>query len=124
MYSLEQVIYFLEQRQQTEDWNIRDNAIAYLKGYQEVLQEYAQMKLDAVKNDPLSWKELTEMENKPVWLRYGTFDDSGWSLISEVREDEAWIEFVLPWGLRLVMHKDMIGKTWNAYRKEHCERTD
>jgi len=116
MYSLDQVIYFLEQRQQTEDWNIRDAAIAYLKGYREILPEYAQMKLDAV-NDPLSWNELKSMEGFPVWVEYGTFSDSGWALISEISE-QGCIEFLLPWGLRLVMHKDAIGKTWQAYRKE------
>ena len=81
MYSLDQVIYFLEQRQQTEDWNIRDAAIAYLKGYREVLSEYAQMKFDAVKNDPLTWDELTTMVGKPVWIKYGNNQQSRWVII-------------------------------------------
>ena len=67
MHSLEQVIYFLDQRQQTEDWNIRDEAIAYLKGYQEILPEYVQMKLKAAENEPLTWEQLRQMEGKPVY---------------------------------------------------------
>lgn len=119
MYSLDQVIYFLEQRQQTEDWNIRDVAIAYLKGYREVLPEYAQMKLDAVKNEPLTWNELKQMEGKPVWIEF--LNDEGewngeWCLVESsnnvlceiLRCQKTW------WGLR----KITLGKTWQAYRKE------
>lgn len=68
MHSLEQVIYFLEQRQQTEDWDIRGEAIVYLKGYLEVLPEYAKMKADAVtKKEPLTWHQLCNMIDQPVW---------------------------------------------------------
>ena len=83
VYSLDQVIYFLEQRQQTEDWNIRDAAIAYLKGYREVLPEYAQMKLDAVKNEPLTWDELRQMEGEPVWIE--TDNVKFWTVVDNFR---------------------------------------
>ena len=68
-------------------------------------------------NEPLTWDELKQMEGKPVWVEYGTFSDSGWAFISEISE-QGCIEFLLPWGLRLVMQKGAIGKTWQAYRKE------
>ena len=68
-------------------------------------------------NEPLTWDELKQMEGKPVWVEYGTFSDSGWALISEIRE-QGCIEFLLPFGLSLVMQKGAIGKTWQAYRKK------
>ena len=132
MYSLDQVIYFLEQRQQTEDWNIRDVAITYLKGYREVLPEYAQMKLDAVKNDPLTWDELKQMEGKPVWVEeyyppMETGDTQGefkkfWALVI-VRPEGIYFDWVTQvqgyvYSNRREFYEDRIGDIWQAYRKE------
>lgn len=125
MYSLDQVIYFLEQRQQTEDWNIRDAAIAYLKGYREVLPEYAQMKLDAVKNDPLTWDELKQMEGKPVWVEYGCdFNQKRWVIIGSFhgRKNEFQYMDVSGGYPNTFWEKDMgADEYWQAYRKEHHE---
>lgn len=92
MYSLDQVIYFLEQRQQTEDWNIRDAEIAYLKGYREVLLEYAQMKLDAVTNEPLTWEDLCKLDmiGSPVW----NGSTCRWMLLIDSANDGTWIEMI------------------------------
>ena len=92
------------------------DALHYLKEYRKLDS------LDAVAfpeddNQPLTWDELKQMEGKPVWVEYGTFSDSGWALISEIRE-QGCIEFLLPFGLSLVMQKGAIGKTWQAYRKK------
>lgn len=92
------------------------DALHYLKEYRKLDS------LDAVAfseddNPPLTWDELKQMAGKPVWVEYGTFSDSGWAFISEISEKGS-IEFLLPWGLRLVMHEGAIGKTWQAYRKE------
>ena len=114
MYSLDQVIYFLEQRQQTEDWNIRDAAIAYLKGYREILPEYAQMKLDAV-NDPLTWDELKTMEGKPVWVEALLYKQ--WVVIGYVGENHILFEGVklyAPESRKYMGEED----GWQAYRKE------
>ena len=117
MYSLEQVIYFLEQRQQTEDWNIRDAAIAYLKGYREVLPEYAQMKLDAVKNDALTWDELKQMFHRPVWIE--TTAKKGWNIIISIDSADMHVIHTAHRGPKLSgFSKADLGKTWNAYRKE------
>lgn len=119
MYSLDQVIYFLEQRQQTEDWNIRDAAIAYLKGYREVLPEYAQMKLDAVKNEPLTWNELEQMDGKPVWVEYDNHLSGRkrikykvWDVIDWITEDLILVKGDYSY------QKDEFGDVWQAYRKE------
>ena len=117
MYSLDQVIYFLDQRQQTEDWNIRDAAIAYLRGYREILPDYAQMKLDAV-NDPLTWDELKQMEGTPVWIVMGACKI--WGLNDGVYVDAFGKEMVTIKVLHDLWHlrKDKIGIDWQAYRKE------
>ena len=124
MYSLDQVIYFLEQRQQTEDWNIRDAAIAYLKGYREVLPEYAQMKLDAVKNDPLTWDELRQMEGKPVWIwlspRIKNTPGSGrWEIIYKFNPIGGNKNlFEMETESRSRFKRKYQGDLWQAYRKE------
>lgn len=115
MYSLDQVIYFLEQRQQTEDWNIRDAAIAYLKGYREVFPEYARMKLDAVKNDPLTWDELKDMEGKPIWVEHKLF--KGWRLVGW-QANEHLMNLVGSYSEQVPLFEDDCGVSWNAYRKE------
>ena len=124
MYSLDQVIYFLEQRQQTEDWNIRDAAIAYLKGYREVLPEYAQMKLDAVKNDPLTWDELRQMEGKPVWIWLSpriknTLGSGRWEIIykfNPIGGNKNLFEMEMESRSRFT--RKYQGDLWQAFRKE------
>ena len=59
MYSLEQTIYFLEQRQQTEDWNIRDQAIFYLKEYRDLKQATAQ----AINNITVNMTEVVHCKD-------------------------------------------------------------
>ena len=118
MYSLDQVIRFLEQKQQTEDWNIRDEAIAYLKGYREILPEYSQMKLNAV-NAPLTWEELKQMEGKPVWVEgsHGCiYDHKSWALISFDKNDD--MKCQLYDSCEFWIGKEDYGTDWNAYRKE------
>ena len=119
MYSLDQVIYFLEQRQKTEDWNIMDAAIAYLKGYRDVLPEYAQMKLDAVTNEPLTWDELKGMEGKPVWIDAESLPVGvspywkDWYIIKSFSNDE-----FMYCNDSFELAKEMQGRLWQAYLKE------
>ncbi len=116
MHSLEQVIYFLDQRQQTEDWNIRDEAIAYLKGYQEILPEYVQMKLKAAENEPLTWEQLRQMEGKPV---YWTHDLVGeWLTIYGVpKNDDNVIYATTCSGVECWIYKKDMDR-YKYYRKE------
>ena len=114
MYPLDQVIRFLEQRQQTEDWSIRDAAIAYLKGYREILPEYSQMKLDAV-NAPLTWEELQEMKQKPVWVETEKFGNH-WYLIEDINRVK--VEFVGAYHEMVQFYRGDFNTSWNAYRKE------
>lgn len=124
MYSLDQVICFLEQRQRTEDWNIRDEAIAYLKGYREILPEYSQMKLDAVKNEPLTWDELKLMAGKPVYITFSNtiideLDGKGWFIIHQCFEPAVFgEEAVMYCNDMFFFPKKYQGTRWQAYRKE------
>ena len=119
MYSLDQVIYFLEQRQQTEDRNIRDAAIAYLKGYREVLPEYAEMKLDAVKNDPLTWDELKQMKGKPVWIEMNGYKPN-WGIVmnQDKRNGRLMLCGYDKVAIRIEINKEGEDTVWQAYRKE------
>lgn len=97
-----------------------DDALHYLRGYREVLPEYAQMKLDAVKNDPLTWQDLKQMEGKPVWTVESTvtYDDNGierigrWNIIREVTQEQIIFYIGLPY------HKSWQGIGWQVFRKE------
>ena len=125
MYSLDQVIWFLEQRQQTEDWNIRDEAITYLKGYKEILPEYCQMKLDAV-NNPLTWEELLEIKGKPVWVE--VLDDTGdhckwrgeWMLVKDFSQGIIGEYCHMEPNYRTWIHTSY-GDLWRAYRRERAD---
>ena len=122
MYSLDQVIYFLEQRQQTEDWNVRDAAIAYLKGYREILPEYGQMKLDAV-NNPLTWDEMKAMKGEPVWMEADDGKYKQWFIVGnffswfEKEDFDAHVNLYRSGGA-MEMSKETYGSYWQAYRKE------
>ena len=81
-YSLEKVIDAMEQRQQKEDWDIRHDAIEYLKDYKDKenryhdeikkTEDFRMMYIHAIAdfedNPPLTWDDLLKMKGKPVWL--------------------------------------------------------
>ena len=74
-YSLEKVIDAMEQRQQKEDWDIRHDAIEYLKDYKAKEDHYAEalkrtedyrlMYIHAMANEEdnheLTWEQLERM---------------------------------------------------------------
>ena len=114
-YLQNDALHYLKEYRDAKD-KIDSTRLAYL----DILTDYVALKnywAEQQENEPLTWDELKQMEGKPVWVEYGTFSDSGWALISEISE-QGCIEFLLSWGLRLVMQKGAIGKTWQAYRKE------
>lgn len=98
-YSLSEVIKAMEKRQQTEDWDVRRDAIYYLKQYED--------------NSPLTWDELLEMKGKPVWL---DMSEPKWIVILNVG--------VFQDGSRVFMDNNDIydmkdyGIKWMPYKKE------
>ena len=118
-YSIEKVIDAMELRQEKEDWDVRHDAIEYLKDYKAKEDHYAEaikrtedyrlMYIHAMANEEdnpeLTWEQLEKMEGKPVWIE-GPF----------ITEGPHWI-IVGPSHLydgKIVGY----GKTWQAYRKE------
>ena len=71
-------------------------------------------------NAPLTWDELKTMEGKPVWLEYESCNRKVWAIIDCFYTDaflKDKMNVVLTydyWNLK----KEMLGKTWKAYRKE------
>lgn len=89
-----------------------EDALTYLRGYREVLPEYAQMKADAALNTPLTWDELKTMEGKPVWVAVD--GKERWRIIREVSSEHLILESGLPLHRCWMNHPD----GWQAYRKE------
>lgn len=135
MYSLDQVIYFLEKRQQTEDWNIRDAAIAYLKEYRDeynniinVHDDYVNLRNEMAeelskRNPPLTQEELNQMIGKPVWVHeYDQIDNTKgwhrcrWYLVNFVNDTYFYVCDMD--GEENYFDLSDYGKTWTAYRKE------
>ena len=103
-------------RKHYEDW---------IEQYKDSKNKHQQAVTEMLKNPPLSWDELKQMEGKPVWmeLTYPEGKYFHWGIIYDFQK--VGYEFMLlrgfseldPFG---VMGKEQ-GKTWQAYRKE---RTD
>lgn len=74
---------------------------------------YAQMKLDAVKNDPLTWDELRQMEGKPVWVEW--YDHKEWFLIDSIDKKKVVFRAKSGFGWHCIRRES---ETWQAYRKE------
>ena len=110
-YSLSDVIYAMEKRQQTEDWDVRRDAIHYLKLFQ-IDKTFDKLK----ENPPLTWDELLYMKGKPVWL---DMDEAKWIVILSIGTLED--------GTRMFTDsKDFYdmkdyGKKWMPYRKERYD---
>lgn len=98
---------------------IKSDALHYLKEYRKLDS------LDAVAfpeddNPALSWDELREMEGKPVWVEYISCKRKVWAIVDCFYTDafgKVKINVALPhdyWNLE----RELMGKTWQAYRKE------
>lgn len=86
----------------------------YKRGFEQLGAEWSRIK----ENPPLTWDELKQMKEKPVWVEVdGKWWGRFWAFV-EV-ENDSYINFFkkgqeYPEDL---WKRDM-GKTWNAFRKE------
>ena len=71
------------------------------------------------KNDPLDWETLKQMEGKPVWVVTGT-KGGRWGMFDGVwtKDNEDCVMFVYGHRKYAVCKIRLLGKTWQAYRKE------
>ena len=67
-------------------------------------------------NPPITWEELKQMEGKPVWVEYEGYEYD-WEII-EIVGATKWATGEFVETNKSLLHKEDIGKTWNAYRKE------
>lgn len=95
-----------------------------VKNCEDVSLKAEKVIIDAVRNDPLTWDELKQMEGKPVYvelLSHDMFDDpshrvdSDWWVIGEVRKDDIIAACYLD---EMELCEEDLGNTWQAYRKE------
>ncbi len=115
MKTLDEVIGFMEERQKTEDWDVRRDALQYLKWYKELADD-SEAYVKWRENPPLTWDELKTMEGKPVWVEGAEHPETGaWYLIQKV---DALVWLRTSYGDWVTLHKPTHGTGWQAYRKE------
>jgi hypothetical protein len=99
-------------------WSNYVDALNYLKEFQGLLNMWND-KLDKEQaNQPLTWDELKTMEDKPVWIEYGSDEDTAlkrWCLVQIVLDE--YISLATT-AIFFRAEKSKQGKTWQAYRKE------
>ena len=71
-------------------------------------------------NEPLTWDELKAMEGKPIWIELlGKGKWKGWDVIGGFDDDDFGFAMCTVRGDDYYLAD--LGKTWQAYRKEHHE---
>lgn len=93
---------------------------------------YIHAMADLEDNPPLTWEELKQMTDQPIWLEEREMCDDpftgNWRLINciEMWKNETDTERMMVTGSELesyaVYHRDM-GEYWQAYRKERNEKS-
>ena len=95
----------------------------FLRAYREDKDELTALlayRKEQNENAPLTWSELKQMEGKPVWVEYISCNRKAWAIVDCFYTDaflKDRMNVALPhdyWNLE----KEMMGKTWQAYRKE------
>ena len=105
------------------------DALHYLKEYQgefvlearaNLADKFVNALIESEDNPALTWDELREMEGKPVWVEYDGYTPE-WEVIENVGAMRGSIGDITGTFIEThmsVLHKDDMGKTWQAYRKE------
>ena len=112
-YRSEKIIWESD-RKHYEDW---------IEQYKEARDKHQQAVKEMLKNPPLTWDELKQMEGNPVFVeeccRNGDLKSAGWWLIDYWNDDQICLrdQGGNPW----TVHRTSLDRDWNAYRKE---RTD
>ena len=109
--------YLREYRSEKVMWEAdRKGYLDWIEQYKEAREKHQQAVIELKKNPPLTWEQLKEMEGKPVWVEYEGYTPD-WEVIENVgtfkSADGLFVETH-----KSILHKEDIGKTWQAYRKE------
>ena len=96
---------------------VLNDAVNYLKDYQEMLAN--------IENEPLDWDELMLMDGKPIWIE-GSSVLAHWMIIADIRPDCLTCRGMLicrgRFGENVPFYKEDLGRTWLAYKKERMKR--
>lgn len=112
---------------------IKEDALEYLKKLKRIEAKIEKIAignvedtLSKIDNPPLTWDELHIMEGKLVWLEsHGDITEyTGWTIVKNIKPDDR-VNFILSrceddgfCALEIGVLKELIGKDWQAYRKE------
>lgn len=104
------------------------DALHYLKEYKKyndtmcALPDYYEW-IHSEDNPPLTWDELRTMEGRPVWVEILSDEidlSSRWMMVArETKAHSLPLAYTDDIGHWIYGHEDKLGKTWQAYRKEH-----
>ena len=108
------------------------DALHYLKTiettenlYHDAVNELSKWKDEDWKDQclPLTWDELRTMEGSPVWVEILSDEidlSSRWMMVArETKAHSLPLAYTDDIGHWIYGHEDKLGKTWQAYRKEH-----
>ena len=116
--------YLKEYRSEKQIWESdRKHYEDWIEQYKEARDKHQQAVKEMLKNPPLTWDELKQMEGNPVFVeeccRNGDLKSAGWWLIDYWNDDQICLrdQGGNPW----TVHRTSLDRDWNAYRKE---RTD
>ena len=123
MKTIDEVISFLEDRQKTEDWNVRDDAIQHLREFKELIKMWNDKLDKEQENPPLTWEQLKQMEGKPVFVEVNDGEFKKWFIVGhffswfEKEDFDAHVN-LYKCGGAMEFCKESYGDWWRAYRKE------
>lgn len=119
MKTIDEVISFLEDRQKTEDWNVRDDAIQHLREFKELIKMWNDKLDKEQENPPLTWEQLKQMEGKPVWVEMDGYKPN-WGIVmnQDKRNGRLMLCGYDEAAIRMEINKEGEGNGWQAYRKE------
>lgn len=87
------------------------------------LEQYQKEKAEQEKSEPLTWKELRQMVNKPVWVEWdNVLNQKSWCIVGMFHNqhypEDADAYVYLYSDRKHEFYKGDYGTYWRAYRKE------
>ena len=128
-------LHYLKNYRDTKEWLEleKKNYAEAVKNCERAESKYTKLVLDMNRNDPLTWEELEEMKDKPLWFEWVSeedddldFETAGW-----INKYWCFIYRFLGKGNQIIevldcvgdwhqFYAENLGTSWNAYRKERA----
>lgn len=100
------------------------DALHYLKAFRDMEDELNDIRrehIEQMKNPPLDWETLKQMEGKPVWVEYGIgFNQKRWVVIHSFHNTGSFCYVNVSGNYPNTFWQKDMGEDefWQAYRKE------